>query len=175
MATLSALPQVKSVQIGLKITNGFTSNDDYVPGFGGQFVYRFSKHGGIESGIYYQSRYITSFQTEWQILNGGNISEVIGHRLQFPVFYRFDSKAVNFTAGPVLDIGVGNKIKTDDPDPVLKNYKWEKTVLITIAGVSKTFTLSHEWLLEPEAQFTYIIDNDVAGISLNLSLRKKIL
>ena len=54
--SVSCFSQKRSLQVGGRIMNEFTLYDGLAPGFGAQLVYRITKHGGLETGLYYQSR-----------------------------------------------------------------------------------------------------------------------
>jgi hypothetical protein len=176
--------QTKSLQLGVKFMGELTLWDGIAPGAGIQLVYRLAKHGGFETGINWQNRGAGTFFTEGP--SGGPAggpyilyqSEIRSHRLQVPLLYRFNSNILNFTAGPVIDFHLSTKVKGNDPDPTLKQYKSYGTQILATAGVSHSFRFGTAWILEPEITFNYVnkpsIEDDDGGLGINLSLRKKI-
>jgi hypothetical protein len=82
-----AIAQEKSLQIGGKLINEFTFYNGFAPGFGGQVVYRIGKHGGIESGLNYQNKYLGFFIF---VQVGGNsytyYTKIAEHHLQYHYF-----------------------------------------------------------------------------------------
>lgn len=172
---LPAIAQEKSLQIGGKLINEFTFYNGFAPGFGGQVVYRIGKHGGIESGLNYQNKYLSIFTT---LIVGGNsynyYTKIAEHHLQIPLFYRYDSKAINFSAGPMLDYFIGWDVRHTDPGVTVNNYDRNTVSLAGTAGVSRSFYLSPTIILEPELKFNYILTEDDGGVSINIALRKKL-
>lgn len=167
--------QSKSLQAGIKFTGELTLYDGLAPGAGGQLVYIMSKNSGIESGIFWQKRRFATIVTEGFPVNQEfYTSEIYSHRLQIPLLYRYSSKAINFNAGPVIDIPIGISVKTKDPDPSLKNYKNYKTGIILTGGISHSFYIGSEIILEPEINFNYLTVRNDGGVGINLALRKKI-
>jgi hypothetical protein len=167
--------QKRSLQIGGKLINEFTFYNGFAPGFGGQVVYRISRHGGIESGLNYQNKYF-SFFTFVQV--GGNsytyYTKIAEHYLQIPLLYRFDSKAINFSAGPTLDYFIGWNVRHKDPGVTVNDYDRNTVSLVGAACVSRSFYLSPSIILEPELKFNYIFTQDDGGVAINIALRKKL-
>jgi hypothetical protein len=90
--------QTKSLQIGIKLMGELTLYDELAPGGGLQLVYRIAKHGGLETGINWQSRRSGTLITEGSPGGGGPfIGEIYTQLLQIPLLYRFNSTAINFT------------------------------------------------------------------------------
>ena len=165
--------QQHSLQVGGKLINNWTFYNGSAIGFGGQFVYRLTKHSGLETGLYYYNRprdYTTT------VYYGNTMSTydfgVNERRLLMPLFYRFESKIVNFSAGPVLDYFIGWK-QTDGLVQV-NSYSNSAIQVTGSAGVSKSFYLTPTLIIEPEVMFNYIFAEDDGAIGLNLCVRKKI-
>ena len=113
--------QEKSVQIGGKFINELLFGNHYAPGFGAQVVYRIGKRSGIESGLYYKIRpnsflYYPPISTTFYHIH---ISE---KNILFPMLYRFDSRFLNFTVGPVLEYFIGWKLRRNQSEVVIKEY-----------------------------------------------------
>jgi hypothetical protein len=172
---LPAITQERSLQIGGKLINEFTFYNGFAPGFGGQVVYRIGKHGGLESGLNYQNKYLEFF-TFVQV-SGSSYTyyiKIAEHHLQIPLLYRFDSKAINFSAGPVIDYFIGWDIRQKDPGVTVNDYDRNTISLIGAAGISRSFYLSSTIILEPELKLNYIFTEDDGGLAINIVLRKKL-
>ncbi len=174
--------QTKIPEIGIKLGGELVFHEETAPGGGIQLVYRIGKHHGFETGLFYQNRRAGSLITE-STTNSEYFyyTKVFSQRLQLPVLYRFHSKPINFTIGPVIDISVGTSIKSNDPDPALKNFESRGTRLIGTAGLSRSFSLSSSLVLDPEIKFNYLgksdynnVDPERSGLAFNLCLRKKL-
>jgi hypothetical protein len=165
--------QNKSLQVGLKMTHELTFYSGYAPGFGGQVVYRMGKHGGLESGIIYQAR-PQKITIVYKI--GANTyaynARIRESRLQMPILYRYDAKTFNFVIGPVVDYFMGWKEKSDNPNVSINSYNRHSVNFAMTGGISKSFYLAKDIILEPEARAAYILNDNDGGIGLNLSLRK---
>jgi len=163
----------KSLQLGARLMNELTFFDGLAPGFGAQAVYRLTKHNGLESGIYYQSRRI-GFIVETN--TGGSTTiyntQVAERRIQLPLLYRFDSKAINFVAGVAFDYFLGWKDRSHTDEVKIIDYNRDAFSFSLQAGISHSFYLSPTLILEPEAKFNLIVTDDDGGVGLNLSLRK---
>lgn len=163
------------LQIGGKLINEFTFYDGIAPGVGGQVVYKRGKHGGIESGLYFQSRYqnfLTVIQTG-QVYNYYN-AKIAERWLQIPILYRFDSKFINFVAGPQVDYFIGWKQKFSTGGSTITDYDRSSVRITATAGISKSFNLSPSLIIEPEAKFNYLFSESNGGIQLNVAIRKRI-
>lgn len=170
-----AYAQTRSLQIGAKLTNELTFYNGFAPGFGGQVVYRISKHGGIESGLNYQNRYL-SFYTVVQY--GGSsttyFTRIAEHWLQLPIHYRYDSKAINFTVGPTMNYFIGWNTKYKAAGVTVNDYDRNAVSIAGSASVSRSIYLSAGLILEPELKFNYIFTDDDGGLALNIAIRKKL-
>ena len=170
---VSSFSQNRSLQLGGRIMNEITLYDGLAPGFGAQFVYRITRHGGIESGLYYQSRKVNYFI---EAQSGGTgvtyEAQVAERRLQLPILYRFDSKAINFVVGTSLDYFLGWKEKSNNSEVKIVSYDRDALSVALSAGLSKSIYLTPTLILEPEAKFNLIVTDDDGGLGLNLGLRK---
>ena len=167
--------QKRELQIGGKIINDLTLYNGYAPGFGGQLVYRMGKHGGLESGLYYESRYQAFFTTvQINQTTYYYYTKIAERWLQLPLLYRFDSKFINFVVGPALDYFIGWKVKQTGPGVTVNDYNRNSVRFVTSAGVSKSFDLSSTIILEPEIKFNYFPSESDGGVLINVSLRKRL-
>ena len=133
------------------------------------------KHGGLESGLYYEARYWGIFT---QIQYGQSIyqyyTKIAERWLQLPLLYRYDSKFINFVVGPALDYFIGWKAKHTDPGVTVNSYDRNPVRFVGSAGISKSFNLASTVILEPEIKFNYFPSEDDGGVLINNSLRKKL-
>lgn len=169
------IAQEKSLQIGGKLINEFTFNDGFAPGIGGQIVYRMGKHGGIESGLNYQNRSFGFFTTI--VYSGATytyFTKIAEHHLQIPFLYRYDSKKLNFSVGPVIDYFIGWNVRYKDPGVTVNSYDRNTVSFIGSASVSRSFYLSPTLILEPEVRFNFIPADSDGGLAINMALRKKL-
>ena len=167
--------QNKSLQIGGKLINELTFNNGFAPGFGGQIVYRMGKHGGMESGLNYQNRYLGFFITvNYMGSTYTYFTKIAEHHLQIPLLYRYDSKKINFSIGPTIDYFIGWNVRRKDPGVTVNSYDRNTVGLIISASASRSFYLSPTLILEPEIKFNIIPTDDDGGIALNIALRKKL-
>ncbi len=166
---LKSSSQKKSLQIGLKLLNELTFYNGFVPGFGGQIIYQMGRHGGLESGIYYDNQ-ITTFY--FYTTSTSIFTEVAERHLTIPVWYHFHSKAINFSGGPAMSYFIGWKDKTKSPFISVTNYNTNTLEIIGSAGISKTIQLSKAIILEPEIRFNYILGRNDGNLALNIALRK---
>ena len=175
LLSFTSAAQTRSLQIGGKLINELTFYNGFAPGVGGQVIYRIGKHGGIESGLNYQNRYISFYII---VQNGGSsttyLTRIAEHWLQLPVHYRYDSKAINFTVGPTMYYFIGWHAKYKDDGVRVNDYDRNAVSLAGAASVSRSIHLSHGLILEPEIRFNYILTDDDGGLALNIALRKKL-
>lgn len=170
-----AIAQGKSLQIGVKLINEFTFYNGFAPGFGGQVVYRIGKHGGIESGLNYQNKYLEFFTFVY--LSGSSYTyytKIAEHHLQIPLLYRFDSKAINFSVGPAIDYFIGWNVRYKDTGVTINDYDRNIVSLFGAASMCRSFYLSPTIILEPELKLNYIFTEDDGGVAINIALRKKL-
>jgi len=166
------LGQNKSLSVGGKMLNNIdVENAIWSPGFGGQVVYRLTKHSGLESGLYYSTER-TSFYYFTPVTSFGiNVSE---RWLALPLFYRFDSRIINVAAGPQLEYFAGWKDRTNNSAVTIDSYNRESFRVAASAALSKTIKLSSKWLLEPEAKVSFYPEEEYGLFGINLALRRKL-
>ena len=141
-------------------------------GIGVQSVYMFTKHSGIESGLYYKINPKNYFTTDAQ----GNFVNIIAREktILFPVLYRFESALINFTAGMAIDYLLNQKdFKSNTSFPSVK-WKGRNSEFISTISISKNFYLKKSLIVEPEIRASSFVPAGGGGVALNLSLRKKI-
>ncbi len=164
--------QKGSFQLGGKLINELTFDNQYAPGIGAQAIYRFGGKSGIETGLYYKIRpnvfpFIPPFSYYYHI-------EIEERNILLPLLYRFDSRFLNFTIGPVLKYFIGWKVRRNESGVVIKDYTTDRFELISTASISRNFKLTPTWIFEPEIRFSAFVPNGDGGWGLNFSIRKKL-
>jgi hypothetical protein len=101
-------------------------------------------------------------------------TRIAEHWLQLPIYYRYDSKAINFTAGPTVNYFISWSTKYKEGGVVVNDYNRNAISLAGSASISRSIPLLTNLILEPELRFNYIFTDDDGGFALNISLRKKL-
>ena len=173
ISSSSTYSQNRSLQLGVKIFNELTFSNQYSPGFGAQVVYRLYKKSCVESGLYYKiiPKLFFSYPLASTTFYGFDVSE---RNILLPVLYRYDSRLLNFTIGPILEYNLSWKITNSPPDIVIKDYITKRLKLLASASISKNFMLSPKWIVEPECRFSAYVPDGDGSYGINLSFRKKI-
>ncbi len=165
----------KSLEVGAKLINEHFQSNGWGIGPGGHLVYKVSKHSGIESGLFYQSKPVRFYI---YFSNGVSTDiyygKVADRRLLLPVLYRFSSKLLNFSVGPELGYFIGWKTKSASPGLTISSYDTNNLQFSFSAGISKSFNLSKSLILEPEVRYNLHLTEEDFGPSFSISLRKKI-
>jgi hypothetical protein len=170
LLALNSQAQKRTLALGGKWINELSNWKYYGPGFGLQAVYKFTKHSGVESGIYYKvNRKLTLGYDP-----NGNITNILARErtVILPFLYRFESKQINLTAGFAIDYLINkNNIREKTPFTSLKWHN-NRSELITTISISKNIFLNKKLIIEPEIRGTTFIPAGGGGVSLNLSMRK---
>lgn len=176
----SSFAQERSWQAGVKVMLERARYFDDGLGYGAglQVVYKSKMRFGLETGIQWQYRRAVRLYVEGNPPNPVPFETVDynTNRLQIPILFRYNSKILNGTLGPVLDFELNTSVNTNSIDPALKNYKPYTTRTGISAGISHTFNLSGKWVLEPalRAYFVKIAYEDNGGFSFDISFRRRI-
>ena len=170
---ISTFGQKRHTEIGIKLINELCFSNLYAWGAGAQLVLPFSAKSSIETGLYFKTRpfqYYPSLPNTLELLN----VVVTERNILFPLFYRFDSRKINFTIGPALEYFIGWKQNERRSEVKVDDYSTEKFELISTASLSRNFNLKNNWIFEPELRFSAFVPNGDGGYSLNFSFRKKL-
>ena len=144
-------------------------NATWSPGFGGQVVYRLTKHSGLESGLYYSTERLFYYF----FVGTSNFTLDISERwLVLPLYYRFDSKIINVSAGPQLEYFLGWKDRTNVSGVDIDDYSRNSFRVGVSAALSKTIHLTSKWLLEPEARINFYPEEEYGTTGINLAFRR---
>jgi hypothetical protein len=159
----------QETQLGIKIINEYNENFEFA--FGLQSVFRIKKHAGMETGLYYKPRRMTLLANSAPDIYIINISD---RSLQLPIWYRFDSKKLNFLCGPVIEYFLGWKNKTNNPNVTIYDYNREpKTRLAISAGITKTIRINNTIIVEPELRANFFTDSEQPDFGINIAFRKR--
>lgn len=155
--------------LGIKVINEYNEKIEFA--FGIQSVFRIKKHSGIETGLYYKPRRITIVANNTPAFYLITVSE---RSLQLPLWYRFDSKQINFICGPSIEHIICWKNKTNNSAITITSYNREpKTRLALSAGISKTININSWLIFEPELRTNFFTDTEQPDIGLNISFRHR--
>jgi hypothetical protein len=170
--TAHIFSQKKSLEIGIKVMTEFTHPKIYEPGIGLQSVLKLTKHSGVETGLYLKTDANSYFSYDSAFNLGYRQSKE--KNLLLPILYRFDSKFLSFTAGPILKYFMSWKDVTKAPPQTITRYNQKTFELMASLSISKNFHLSPSLILEPEVRGSAFVPRGGGGFQLNLSLRKKL-
>jgi len=176
---ISVFAQERSWQVGIKAMIERTRYFDDGLGYGAglQVIYKSKQQFGVETGIQWQYRRAMRLYVTVDPANPGDeIADYNTNRLQIPVLFRYNSKILNGTLGPVIDIELNTKLKTKSTDPALKILRPYTTRAGISAGMSHTFNLRNKWVFEPALRAYYVnIDReDNGGFSFDIVFRRRI-
>jgi len=162
------IAQQQSFHGGIKLTNDLTFYHGWAGGFGALAIYKLGKHNGIESGIYYTNREHWLFLTPSAIVKGRQ------KRIYMPFLYRYESKVLNFTTGPILDFLAKWEVSEKLGDPNLIDYSWNTVDILSSVSVSKSIYISNRISLEPEIRFNYSFSEKDGSAGINLAISKQL-
>ena len=174
LLTTCCFGQNKSLSVGVKLINNITDFESGTlsPGFGAQVVYRIKKHAGLESGLFYQTQHHQFF---FYTPNTGTLTAEIAERwLALPLLYRFDSRIINAHLGIQLEYFMSWRNRNRNPSLLIESYSSEAARLGFPAGLSKTISLSKNWMLEPEARIIFYPRTELANLGFNIAVRRRL-
>lgn len=144
----------------------------YGPGAGLQLVYQGKGHHGIETGFYIKNN------AQYHLASNGapefyvaKFNEIV---LQLPVFYRYHSKAINFTVGAVGNFMINHADLEEKILPGMSKSYFHKFEPAASLGISKSFYLGKKWIFEPELRASAFVPDGGGGLALNVAFRRKI-
>jgi hypothetical protein len=155
--------------LGLKIINEYNGN--FETGIGAQAIFRIKKHGGLETGIYYKPRLI---KYDLILINGTYNIRITENNIQLPILYRYDSKKLNFSVGPLFEYFLGWRDGTANPDVRIDSYDKPAISLGFTGGLSTSFYLTEQLIFEPEVRFLAFTNSEQPYIGLNIAIRKRL-
>ena len=165
--------QSKASYVGLNLTHEFESTlDNGTFGLGLTIERHFTKHSGIESGIYYR----TYIYQQTLIANNSAFAFAVSEKyISFPLLYKFYSKIVNLSVGPSVDYFAGWRQKSGTGDLKVNDHSVHPNFAFGImAKAGKSFTLSKQLTIEPELRFNQIIPSSRHYFGLGISMKHKL-
>lgn len=139
--------------IGLNIT-GETTIESFEMGAGFSFEHIFTKHSGIETGLFYHGYSTEETYVSGSITDKYTIKE---NYLYVPLLYKFYSSIVNFSGGPEFEYYMGYSQKNTNPGSLLHPYQkgGKKLGIGLMVKLGKSIHLSKRVLLEPALRFIF--------------------
>jgi hypothetical protein len=164
--------QKGSSEYGGKLINEIAEKGSYAAGIGVQFIYKITKHSGIESGFYYKTnpRYYPVNNTS-PYYSFTRYNQKVIH---LPLLYRFESGFINFTAGFAVEYFINMKEIRKKVPPAYTSDFFTRLEAIAAISLSKSFYFSRSWVIEPELKFSAPVPRGGVSNGINLSLRKRI-
>lgn len=164
--------QKKSFEIGGKYISEIVNGGHYSPGIGVQAIYKFTKHSGIESGLYFKVN--PEFYLVSQGLLNYSFRRYDEKVIQLPFLYRFESSVINFTAGFAVEYLINMKTIEKTLPPGYTNEFFTRLEAVLTISISKSWSLGRSWIIEPELRVSAPVPEGGVGTGLNISLRKRI-
>lgn len=162
----------KKTYAGLNFVNEISDESSVNTGLGLTIERQFTKHSGIESGVYYRT-HRTSFLFEDNISRLPDNFVVAERYISIPFLYKFYSRILNISAGPTFDYFVGWKQKGGIIK--LENVYMDPNVgLGFMLKFGKKINLSDHLILEPELRFNPILTFERAYLSLGIAAKYRL-
>ncbi|OOG77712.1 outer membrane beta-barrel protein [Algoriphagus sp. A40] len=167
----------KTNTIGVSVLAEHEFIKGFSPSVGFVFERSLTKRSGIETGIFYKT-YRSDFNAFVPIPEGGGYYEYIKVResyLNFPVLYRFYTKSVTISLGPVVEAFVGwDQISSGNSE--VTSYEIDPSVDFgPLLKVSKTFTLGDNLIAEPEFRFGIMAKAAISYFGFGVQLKQGLL
>ncbi|RYX82018.1 PorT family protein [bacterium] len=167
--SINAYSQQQSL-IGLNV-NSDVYPSKFRPSVGLTFEKQFLKHTGFETGLFYRTSQ-TSLITYVVNASGYNsYSSTFSQRyLTVPLLYKYYSKILNVSAGPIADVYLGWKQKNDGSLVQITNVEVGRKVNIGfLVKAGKMIPLSKKLLLEPELRFGSVYKFDEINLGIGIA------
>lgn len=178
LVTVASAQDSKTNLVGVSILAEYEPEDIIKPAFGFVFERKLSRRSGIETGLFYKANKWT-FSFDVPEPSGGTYWETVEVResyLNIPILYRFYTKAVTVSVGPVLDVFVGwDEISPDEGQ--VTSYEVSPSVKFgPLLKVSKPISLGEQLILEPELRFGIVLNGiSTAYYGIGVQLKQQLL
>jgi hypothetical protein len=143
-----------------------------IPGGGLMIERQFTKHSGIESGVYYRSHV-----RDWYVQTISDLFtySVAERYISVPLLYKYYASVVNFSVGPTFDYFAGWKQKSGSAGLKVNDYAVSPAISIgVLSKVSKTINLSDRFFLEPEIRFNPIVTTRSAYVGIGMAAKVRL-
>lgn len=140
---------------------------------GATFEIQMSRHSGGETGLFYHANSTTGIISYPDATGPHSYSFTVSNRyLTVPVLYKYYTKFIDFSVGPTIDFYVGWKQKHDEfPYQIQSNTVNPKMRVGFLAKVSKDFSLSQRFVIEPEIRFSSVHAFDEANLGIGITVK----
>ena len=167
--SINAYSQQQSL-IGLNV-NGDVYPSKFIPSVGLTFEKQFLKHSGFETGLFYRTSNLSG--TIIYIIPSGFYSSSFSVLLRYitvPGLYKYYSKFLNFSAGPIVKFYLGWKQKNNGSSSQIDNLEVGRKVNVGfLIKAGKMFPLSKKFLLEPELRFGSVQTFDDINLGIGIA------
>ncbi|WP_319499663.1 hypothetical protein [uncultured Draconibacterium sp.] len=168
-SSVNTLNAQNKTYLGIDFVNEVADKEHLRPGVGLNVARTFSKHSGIEAGVYYRT-YLQSmsFRVDGYYFD----ADIRENHLSIPVLYKFSSRIVNFSAGPSFDVFLGWKEKSSIGAVEVESYDIDPEYnLGAMVKLGKDLKLSEKLVFEPELRLNPIFSLDRVYVGLGLKLK----
>lgn len=130
-----------------------------------------SKHSGLENGIFYRTEKYQGMVILTDSLGFSTYTFIVSQRfINVPLLYKYYSKTLNFSVGPLFDFYIGWKQRTPKSQLLVNSFDVYPTLKVGLIGkVSKTFALSQKTILEPEIRIGFLRTSNKFGAGVGIT------
>ena len=160
--------------LGLNV-NGEVYPNKFRPSVGLTFEKQFTRHSGVETGLFYRTWKSTGIITFTDASGSHTYFFTVSQRhLAVPALYKYYSRLLNFSAGPTLDFYLGWKQKNKGSPVRVESFDVDPKVKVGfLVKASKIIPLSKQFLLEPEIRFGSVQTLEEAGLGIGIAGKYK--
>ncbi len=133
---------------------------------------QFTKHSGIETGIYYRSH-----KRDWFVITNTDMFNysVAERYVSIPLLYKYYSRFFNFSIGASFDCFAGWKQKSGTAGLTVNNYSVSPAIAVgVLTKVSKRIHINDQFFLEPELRFNPNISTETVYIGIGMAAKVRL-
>jgi hypothetical protein len=163
-------------EAGLKVSKEFTGTKNDGASAGVIVLYKLSPHSAVEAGLSYKSnpkKYLNYQNLGPQTRPFYEPITEVEKTILIPISYRFESKAINISAGTGLNLLLNKKELSFTNTTAKTDWIKNDIEIMATIGVSKSFRLNRTMYVEPEIKHCHYFSGGGSGFQLNLSFRKR--
>jgi hypothetical protein len=163
--SLNAYSQQQSL-IGLNV-NGNVYPSRFRPSVGLTFEKQFLKHSGFETGVFYRTEKLSG--VTYYLSNSYPFAFSMRF-LTVPILYKYYSKFLNFSAGPIVDYYLGWEEKYTGSVAHTTNVQVGRKVNFGfLVKAGKMIPLSKQFFVEPELRFGSVYKFDEINLGIGIA------
>jgi hypothetical protein len=163
--SINAYSQQQSL-IGLNV-NGDVYPTRFRPSVGLTFEKQFLKHSGFETGFFYRTSKLSGVT---YYLSNSYPYAISLRFLTVPILYKYYSKFLNFSAGPIVDFYLGWKEKNTGSLAQITNFEVGRKVNVGfLVKAGKIIPLSKQFFVEPELRFGSVYKFDEINLGIGIA------